>query len=203
MPELLKNDINFYRLGDLLVTPYPPESLLARAFLKMEQQGSLPIVFHESCQGIGWFINEFSRKQSILACWVKVRESGVLEQDIELAGMAWFNQRWKIGESGKNKAEAGYVFFKEHQSPKKTLPLAAMSMQWAYDRLDVDLILGMTPEKNKPACYFLRWLGMSPSGPIESFTTYPAGGEICGAYVSTMTKERWQVQRNKWFTVKP
>jgi hypothetical protein len=201
MAELLKYSINSYHLNDLYITPYPSESILAYAYLRMEKEGLTGIVFHEGNAGVGWFINTFIKQQSILACWFRARNSGNLNDDLDLAGLAWFNSLVKIGESGKNKAEAGYVFFRDHQTPKKTIPLAAICMEWAFDHLNVDLILGMTPEKNKLACYFLRWLGMKPSGPIESFTTYPSGGEICAAYVSSMTKERWQTQRGKWFAV--
>lgn len=196
---LVKDSAKVYQLGDLYITPYPTEGILATAFLRMEQQGLTPIVFHEHCQGITWWLNEFVQKNAILACWVKVRDSARIEQDLDLSGLAWFNSRSKIGESGRNKAEAGYVFFKEYQSPKKTLPLAAMSVEWAFDHLNVHLILGMTPEPNKAACYFLRWLGMQPHGPIEGFTTYPAGGPVCNAYVSHMSIERWQTVRKKWF----
>ena len=196
---LIKDSANVYQLGTLFVTPYPSESLLATAFLRMEQEGLLPVVFHEVERGVTWWLNEFGQKNAILACWVKTRDTGSIDKDLDLAGLAWFNTRWSVGQSGKSKAEAGYVFFKEHQNPKKTLPLAAMCIEWAIDHLSVDLILGMTPEKNKLACYFLRWLGMTPSGPLENFTTFPAGGEVCGAYISTMTKERWQAVRKKWF----
>lgn len=197
--QLIKDEAKVYRLGDLFVIPYPEETLLAYAYLRMEREGLIPIVFHESCRGIGWFINEFTKKMPILGMYIKERDSGSIDKDLDLVGLSWFNNSIKIGESGKTKAEAGYVFFKEHQTPKKTLPLAAMCIDWAFSHLNVDLILGMTPEKNKLACYFLRWLGMNPSGPLESFTTFPAGGEICGAYISTMTKERWQTTRTKWF----
>lgn len=197
--QLVKDSAKVYQLGILYVTPYPTESLLASAYLKMEAQGLLDVCLHEGVKSISWWLGEFAQKNAILACWVKTRDTGSIDKDLDLAGLAWFNNRWKIGESGKTKAEAGYVFFKEHQTPKKTLPLAAMCLEWAFSHLGVDLVLGMTPEKNKLACYFLRWLGMKASGPLENFTTYPAGGEVCGAYISTMTGDRWQVVKNKWF----
>lgn len=198
--RLLKDDVNVYRCGDCVVTPYPTTKILAIAYLEMEKEGILDTVFHEVPIDIEYFIGEYKKNKVILACFVQTKNTGDAAKDLEFAGLAWFNATWKLGDSGMNKAEVGIFFFKRFQKRRWTLTLSAMCAEWVFDHLPVYALFGTTPEPNKAACYFFRALGFDSVGPLRDYTTYPGVKGPVAVYISHMNKDDWQSVKLRWFS---
>ena len=196
---LIKDKALVYSLGNLFVTPYPTENLLAKAFLKFEEDGIMDRIWYAGSVSIGWFINEYSKNKAILALWVKTRNSGSIDKDLDLAGLAWFNEKYQIGDSKLCKAEVGIGFLRAFQKRSITLPLAAMACEWALDNLGVYALFGTTPEPNVAAIRFFKQLGWGSVGPIPNYTTFPDVADPVGVYISFTSQKDWAVTRGKHF----
>ena len=180
-----------YQYGDYSVAAKPPERILAEGYLRLEKEGSCELVYHEGEHSLTWFLTQFVKNQAAILTLCK--ENRVL-------GFAWFNYLMKIGATEYKKAEAGIAFFRK-TSPRDALMTAAMGTEWAFNELGVDVILSVTPEPNKAAVRFFKRLGREPFGPIPMMTCFPdgkGGYEPCGAYVSAMTKVKWQETRKQF-----
>ena len=194
---ITKDKALVYSSSDCVITPYPTEVMLAQAFMMMENDGLTDQVFHEGNPGLGWFVNEFSKKNAILMCWVR---TGPKPADLTLAGMTWFNGAWRIGRSEFKKAEVGICFFKKFWRRKWTITLAALSAEWAFDNLEqgkIVLLMGTTPEPNKAAVAFFKALGFGTTGLMPCFTTYPGIEGPVGIWGSYMTREVWTIRRDE------
>lgn len=182
--------------GQLILTPYPTENVLARVYLKLEEQGLLDIVFHEGRPVLSWFIERFS-KEPTLTCWHKRPSIEGYPEVCLLGGMTWFNARTKIGGTEHIKAETGLFFFRKLQVHGWPSIWAHMSTEWAFEHLGIDTIFGVTPATNRAAVRFIRRLGWNLYGPVPGFTSYDE--KPCEAWFSCMTKLRWTEMRDSIF----
>lgn len=180
----LKTDGLIYSCGDLMIFPYPPETALAYLYSIFEKQGLLPILFHEGVPPLSWFLSTYRKPEiSTLGCYRKLEDGTA-----EILGIVWINQSWKIGQNW-TKREVGMCFVR--QQPIQDLEtLALMSIQWAFDHLNTDTLVGTTPETNRAALLFGRKLGFHQAGPLPGYTCYD--GKLCGAYFQSLPKDEWR-----------
>lgn len=181
---------------ELILTPYPTQSILAQAYLKVEAGGLLPVVFHEGVPDLAWFLARFS-KEPTLACWAKVSYNTSFNLNYQLAGLTWFNSITRVGGTDQRKAETGLFFFREFQHHGWTAIWSHMSTEWAFENLGIDAIFGLTPAPNRAAVRFVRSLGWNLYGPVPGYTSYDE--KPCDAWLSAMTKSRWALLRDTIF----
>lgn len=189
---LLAKENCIYRCGDLALAPYPTEKVLAEGYLRFEQEGTLDSIFHQGPSTLTNFLTQFVKEQQAILTFLKGNQH---------IGFAWFNYLSTIGNSKAKKAEAGMAFFRKTH-PRDALLACAMGTDWVFEELNVDVMFGVTPEKNKAAVKFFKRLGRDFYGPIPLFTCFPDGNggyEPCGAYVSAMTRGKWSGVRSNWF----
>jgi hypothetical protein len=182
-----------YHSGDCIITPHPPELLLAKIYIRMEEEGLLDQVFHAGGMDIINFVTTFSRQNASLACFVEI------DGTPHLAGLMWFNSTFKIGALDLRKAEVGICVFKRFHKLKWALRLAALCAEWAFDHLGVHAIYGTTPELNRRAVAFFKLLGFGWIGPLPNYTSFPGCDEPVGVYLSFMDKKTWATVRQKYF----
>ena len=177
--------------SELFVSPYPPDKLLAQAYIRMEDEGLLDTLFHERVPTLSEFLLRFCvERQAILACSIK--ENGVQR----LAGFGWFNQSQRIGHLDLVRCEAGIIFFKDCRKLRITTTFGHLMTAWAFSNikpkgLTLDVIFGTTPQPNRAACMYFRRLGWKSIGPLPNYTTYPGFDGPVAVYISFMTRSGW------------
>jgi hypothetical protein len=177
-----------YKSGNLFVVPYPNERILSLTYLRFQDEGLLGDIYHEWEPSLLWFLNKSSQPENtslVLGAEVNGR--------VEPAGLAWINQMSSVNKS-LNRAEVGAGFFREFHDRLFTVavPLIRMATEWVFAELKMDTIWGITPVLNQGMAGVLKRSGYQLHGPIERYTIFR--GEICDAWISSMTKERWKVK---------
>jgi hypothetical protein len=170
-----------YRQGDMIVAPKVSDDLLAYAYLRMQNEGILPLVFYEEVPSISWFLEKYQEAGTcVLGCYRQ------LEDRRDLEGLSWINSVTTMGGGRYRKAEVGQAFFRKVHDPAG---YAKIVIDWAFDNLKLDALFGTTPEPNKAAVQFARKLGFHMIGPLDCYATWQ--GELCGCWISVMTLGRW------------
>lgn len=146
----------------------------------------LGAIYHECEPDLKSFLDQHTSTDTVtLGCFREVNGTP------EFIGMGWINTFQRMG-GGHAKAEVGFGFF-DGGSVFEKVRLVRMMVDWVFEHLDVDAIFGITPEPNRSAVAFIKRVGFDIVGPLPAYATW--GGELCGAYVSCITKEhkRWAV----------
>ena len=180
----LKKDGPLYTMGDLIVAPVSMD-LLASAYLTMKMDGTLSVLFYESDPGIPKFLATYSDPNAITyGCYLK---SG---DQTTLVGIGHISAAIGRGD-GSKKSELSCAFFAGYQRRDITFPLSQMMLEQTFDRYDIDVLFGTTPEKNRAMLMFMKNLGFGHTAePVPYFTTWK--GEVCGVYISWITREMWE-----------
>jgi hypothetical protein len=176
-----------HRCGNLIVVPKPNEKAVAYGYLMFDKQGLLPIIFHEGVPSLSWFMDWCRKPDSILLGAYRLPE-------MELLGFGWIvSQEVLIGKKEFRKAELGEAFFRGTPAAD-THQFGRMMIDWAFQELDLDVVMGTTPEPNTAAVRFAHQMGMTMIGRAEKVTLWQ--GEPCDAWLSQLTREHWQELRN-------
>jgi len=178
--------------GSLMILPYTPgvgvytEDALIQLYQRLKKEGLFEIVFHEQPNmPLLQFMNFFSGPNTLLQILSTVKDNQV----VDTVGMTWLTDLSTC--SGlMQKAIASFVFFKDYQSPMYTDQLAKIVLEYWFDWLKLDIIIGMTPETNRAALLYAKRIGLKEIGRIPSFTTL--SGEIVGGVVTYMTKDQYR-----------
>lgn len=189
----LSKSPNRYEYGRFYIEPagLDKQDELASAYIRMKQEGLLPVVFHQSIPDLSTF----------LVRYLAVNSTTMLCYYIDTKGMTHFVGVGHVTAPAlivgpHLKAECSMVFFCEWQRRSTTVPLAHLMLEYSFDRRFGDqfltTILGCTPEKNKLAVRFIAAVGfVRAKEPMTDYTAW--NGELCGAYSSWMTRKRWEL----------
>ena len=170
------------------------ESLLGVAYLKMESQGLLSMVFWEKTPSLKGFLEWCAQPTRIICgCFTHTDRSNVgAEPLVELAGLGWITS---IRErNGARRGDVGEVFWRETQAAGQTSEFGRLLLEFSFGPCKMSTLYGITPEKNIPAVRFMRHMAFQPFGPIPSLCCW--NGEECGGFLSALTKERWLQRSN-------
>ena len=188
MEAVAEKEFQFVR-GDLMVLPYHPrvgvykEQTLEMLYNRLHEEDLWNIVFHENpSMSFLQFRNFFNDLRNLL------QVCSVIEGDrvIDVAGMAWVSDVTNCGEI-LTRAVGSFVFFHEYQKPFYTDRFARILLEYWFDTLSIDTIIGVTPEDNRAACLFIKRAGFKQVGFVPCFTTLK--GKINAAIISCMTKD--------------
>jgi RimJ/RimL family protein N-acetyltransferase len=167
-------------------------SLLGVAFLRMEQEGLLPMMFWEKAPTLRTFLEWCEQPNSIVAgCFVE-RPGPTLDAppDIRLAGLGWLHNIKT--RNGCRYADVGEVFWREYQAMGMTHDMGKSLLDFAFNECQMTAIYGITPEKNIAAVRFMKNSGFTAFGPIPWLCCWQ--GVECGGYLSVLTKETWEAK---------
>jgi len=185
--RLVKEELA-YRCGDLLVTPCRDASMLAVAYLRWAQDGTLPILFYEGVPDLRWWLDWTDNpKNNFLAC-MRTYADG---RDPEFIGMGWINTVTQIGRDHR-KAEVGFAFF-DGYSPLAKVRFGQMMLEWAFERVNVNVCYGTTPLPNALAIRYAQLIGMKIEAQIPNFTTWK--NNLCSVAISMAERDAW---RSEW-----
>lgn len=191
MSEAVKKEYEFVR-GNLMLMPYSAtagvlnEEALITLYNKLRSEGLWDIVFHEDT-GVNLikFLNFFSGGQALLQVLAITDNKGSFQP----AGMAWVADVCVCG-GVLNRATGSFLFFKEFQRPMYTDQFAEMIMEYWYEQLGLDIVVGVTPEPNRPALLYVKRAGFKEVGRIPNYTTL--NGKVVTGIITSMTKEEYR-----------
>lgn len=189
MAELIRSG-DIYSSGDHFILPVTDapqgQELLASVYLRFKQEGVLPIFFHEGVPDLCTFLSLMLKPKSLtMACFSRSPHKDAV------VGIGHVVAPVDIG-NGYNKSEVSMAFFKEYQRPRITVSCAHLMLQYVFERCaEIEALFGCTPEPNRAAVRFIGAVGFKRSvEAVEAYSTY--NGQLCGCYISWMTKTRWQ-----------
>lgn len=203
MPFNYSSDGVLYTMRDLVMSPRPPERILAHLYFQFETQNRLSALFHENdSPSLLWFLQTFlAPETSTLICY-RVSECEIATGGSYMVdgkwytpiGMTWINKTWPIGINFR-KSECGMAFVRG-VPVDDTVDCARMTVQWAFENLAIDVLIGTTPEPNRAAVIFGQKVGFQQTGPLEGYTAWH--GKLCSVILSSMTKDRWEKLKSIW-----
>lgn len=177
-----------FRKGNLILVPYHPEvgvyreDTLVHLYTRLKTDGLFDTVFHENPRlTLASFINLFTQQTTLLQIVGKVEDEAIGD----IIGLAWLSDVRKC-DGMLTRGIASFVAFKEYQRPRYTDPAGDLVLDFWFEQLDIDVVVGMTPVANRAALRYIRRLGFLECGRIPGFTTLH--GEPCDAVISYMSR---------------
>lgn len=174
----------YYQCGSLVLENGISDQMLAHLYDRFDREKLLPRLFYEQMVGIYDAIGLYRRPETnAMGCYRENPETLKWEP----AGILWNNGITLMGPR-HSRANSGMAFFRKTPA-ESVLRFGQMGLEWAFDRLRVDAVTGVTPAKNRAAVAFARHLGLTVVGPLPGGTVWD--GELCDVYMSAITKDQW------------
>ena len=160
------------------------DRMLAAMYDRFDREKILPLLFYENpLMTIYEFIGLYRLKATnTIGCYMV----DSLTQKLEPIGLMWTNEVTSIGSF--KRANSGMSFYRGQPS-HRLVRFAHMGIEWAFDRIGLNALHGITPDKNRAALLFSRKCGFELVGPMRGVTLWE--GELADAWFSSMLKSRW------------
>jgi hypothetical protein len=170
----------------------PPETLIAKVFCLMEDEGLLDTVWHAGKITLSQVLADAAKPSQVYYTYLT---ESLETKRITLAGMGWAHDITPLA-NGKFRASVGMAFFRDSQCPKLTKEFCSMALDDGFDNLALEAAYGYAPLNNRAACIFHRRMGFSVIGIAPHYSNWQ--GTICDVQISCLTREHWeQIQRSK------
>jgi hypothetical protein len=178
--------------GNLLLMPYDPrvgnipEEALISLYKRLKAEGLWEIVFHEdSGLSLLKFMNFFSGGNGLLQILALTDSKDFLEP----VGMSWIGDITTCA-GILTRGIGSFVFFKDYQKPMYTDQFSEMILEYWFEVLGMNVVLGVTPEPNRAALIYVKRAGMKEVGRLPNYTTFQ--GEVVTGVVTSLTKEEYR-----------
>jgi hypothetical protein len=181
------------RRGHLLLMPYDcrvagplREEALIDLYKRLKAEDLWDIVFHEDA-GVTLlkFMNFFSNGNALLQILTIVND----QDFIEPIGMSWVADITTCA-GILTRGVGSFLFFKNYQKPMYTDQFSEMILEYWFEVLGLDVILGVTPEPNRAALIYVKRAGLKEIGRLPNYTTFR--GEVVTGIVSSLTKQEYR-----------
>jgi RimJ/RimL family protein N-acetyltransferase len=189
-------DFEFVR-GNLAALPYDPRTgvftveTLIMLYKKLHSEDLWDTVFHENPDmSLFDYLVFFNSGKTLLAIFSIVNGDEI----VEIAGMAWLADITTC-KGDWTRALGSFVFFKDYQKPSYTDQFSEIVLDYWFNRLNVDLIIGETPEENIAAKLFVKRIGFTHVATIPKYTTIH--GIVSNSTIVMMTKEEHRQLRGQ------
>jgi len=180
-----------YRRGDIVMIPFNlttgvfNEDSLIAFYDRLKQEDLWDIVFHENPgMSMREFLNFFSVPSNLL--YVFTIAEG--DEMVDVAGLAWLADIISC-QGIWTRALGSFVFFRKYQSPQYTDECCKIILDFWFNFLGVNMIVGATPEENRLALLYIKRAGFREVARIPSYTTLR--GKIMDGVITTMTKQQY------------
>ncbi len=181
LPEILES-------GDLAVTVVTTETHLAIAWLEMQAEGVIPVVFHQRVPTMREFLNDAmtAGNRITLSCF-----RNIPGKPPEFCGLGWVYGA--VDMSGFKRAETGMWFSRRQTRKTDNLKFGAMCFDIFFKHYAIDALFGTTPEPNTLALRYARRLGMQLIGPIPDLCTWEH--RLVPGWISHVNRLDWLARR--------
>lgn len=191
MTEAVQGEYKFQR-GSLKLIPYDikvaniPEEALLTLYNRLKEENLLSVVFHEGVDvSLLQFMNYFSGGRGLLQILAISDPAGAYYP----AGMAWLSDI-VVCSGVIMKGVGAFVFFKDYMKPVYTDPFSEIILDYWFNGLGMNIILGATPEPNRAALLYVKRSGFKEVARIPEYTTFK--GEVVTGVITYMTKTDYQ-----------
>jgi RimJ/RimL family protein N-acetyltransferase len=127
----------------------------------------------------------FSEGSALLQVLAVTNDKGFIEP----AGMAWIAEV-SVCSGILIRGVGSFCFFKDYQKPMYTDQFAEMILEYWFEALSLDIVVGSTPEPNRAAVIYAKRAGFKEIGRIPNYTTFK--GQVVPAVITAMTKEEFR-----------
>jgi len=190
MELAVKKEFEFRRDG-LVMLPYDPkigvlnEESLVSFYDRLHVEDLWDIVFHENPDmSLREFLNFFNVPINLLQVFT------IAEGDkfVDVAGLAWLSDI-TICQGILIRGLGSFVFFKKYQSPRYTDGFCKIILDYWFNVLMINTIVGVTPAENRLALLYVKRAGFREVGRVPSYTTL--GNRVMDGVITSMTKEEY------------
>jgi len=178
--------------GNLMLLPYQAgigvykDNALVELHDRLKREELWHIVFHE---GPGMtlleFMNFFSTGRNPLQI-LSIVDGDIV---VDVAGMSWLSD-FLVCDKVLKKAVGSFVFFRDYQKPFYTDAFGSMILQFWFEKLGLDTLVGVTPEPNRAALSYVKRCGLNEVARVPRLTTYR--GEVVTGVVTCLTKDEYR-----------
>jgi hypothetical protein len=164
----------------------PLESAMTMVWRRLHDEDLYATVFHERTDfTFAEFMQFFSRPLTLVQVCAEVDEHGAI---VDLAGLCWLADYEQL--PSHRRACGSFAFFRKYWSPKWTDLFAKTLLAYYFEDLQLDLLIGVTPEPNRAARVFTVRSQLRYVARLPDYTTYQ--GKRCAALIASLTKEEYQ-----------
>lgn len=163
---------------------YPPE-ILVELYNRLKADGLYETVFHDNPKmNLLEFMNFFSHPSTLLQVVYLVDG----DTFTDMAGMVWLSGVEAY--AGKQRAVGSFVAFQKYQTPAMTDPMTNMVLDYWFNCLNMDIVVGMTPSENHLALRFIKRIGFKEMCRLPSYMALR--GQITDCVITFMDKEQFK-----------
>lgn len=165
------------------------EDLLGYFYLKLKEERMLDWLYYQKVPSLSEFLAFHRRTDMVYLCGFtsKILDNQPVGEP-ELSGMGWVDCIQRL--PGLAKGQVSMAFLRRFQQDETALELAKMMIDFAFDTVGLDTVLGTTPVRNRAACIFTERVGFQKIGVAQDYVSF--WGEKSAALLSVMTKDRWR-----------
>jgi hypothetical protein len=183
-PETEATQADYIKLGELEIAAGPPDEALAYAYLAMQSDRLLEVVFPDDALGVVDFIRIFKG----------INTFGVFDTSDgcrRMVGLVWFSQEaWR--------GMCGVCFFgqERNRTPgllRKRLKLLGLLIDAVFASGQIQVLYAKVPAPNTRAVMFGKLLGFEAFGPLPKYQSWH--GVMCDSWMLALTRERWLARR--------
>lgn len=158
--------------------------VLVELFNKLKAEELYPVIFHDNPgMNLLEFMNFFSHPTVALQIIAIVDNDGIKD----IAAMSWLSGVESYG--GRQRGVASFCEFKKYQSPAQSNIMADMVLDYWFNFLGMDIVVGMTPAANVLAVRFIKRIGFIEMCRIPSYSSLM--GEITDCVVTYIDKDQY------------
>lgn len=129
------------------------EDILITIYNRLKSEGLYNIVFHDNPDMSLLDFQNFLSHTTVSLQVITVTEG----EQTDLAGIAWLSGLEAYG--NRQRAVASFCAFQDYQSPALTEAMANFVLDYWFNCLGLDIVVGMTPEANALAVRFIKHVG--------------------------------------------
>ncbi len=186
-----------YRAGKLAVTTELTEDLLAEAFLRLKKDKLAETVWYEGVPSVSNYLKNCTEPDCInLGGFVDRTGSADPRkpQGFDFVGMAWVYHQ-QLMSNHMRKAEVGFAFFRHAATSRQKIQVGRIMTQALFERFNIDVIFGSTPDENQGALRYAKAVGFEISAQIPNAICWE--GALSSVRISSLTKANWQKQTGR------
>lgn len=176
---------------ELMLLPYFPTvgvykaDTLLKLYDRLHEEDLWSVVFHENPEmSLNQFVGFFNETSNLLQILSIVEGDNILDT----AGMAWVSGLVDCA-GALVRGHGSFVFFRNWQKPHYTDRFAKIILEYWFTALNLDLVMGVTPTKNRAALAFVKRNGFETIGYAKDFTSFD--GKPDDAVISVMHKKEF------------
>jgi RimJ/RimL family protein N-acetyltransferase len=163
---------------------YSPSDLVA-IYHRLKDEGLWDVVFHDNPDMTLRGFIEFFGIPSVMMQVINIVDGDKIQ---EMAAISWLSGVEQYGD--RTRGVASFCVFKHYQTPVITDKMAKFVLDYWFDCLGMDIVVGMTPEANVQAVNFIKRIGFIESSRLPGYSRYQ--GKFTNCVITYIDKPQYK-----------